>query len=189
MLIEDGMSWKTRFTNTILLNNKLWPNDYEVNIVFLPQTDNPAVQNLTYDKYKYLFNKVFQNAIFIKHDKKTYQQLNHYRNDVIDFVSDPYDQLVGVQIFSKLNSIGGEFLKVEALEIESWQGENIRYTIGTESPEWEILQDLERDIDNPWWKTELPSFCSFFKDDLTWDEIGFTINDDRKLQVIKGGLQ
>ncbi len=115
MLIEDGMSWKTRFTNTILLNNKLWPNDYEVNIVFVPQTDNPAVQNLTYDKYKYLFNKVFQNAIFIKHDKKTYQQLNHYRNDVIDFVSDPYDQLVGVQIFSKLNSIGGEFLKVEAL--------------------------------------------------------------------------
>ena len=45
MLIEDGMSWKTRFTNTILLNNKLWPNDYEVNIVFVPQTDNPAVQN------------------------------------------------------------------------------------------------------------------------------------------------
>ena len=104
-------------------------------------------------------------------------------------MSDPVDQIIGVTIMSKLNSIGGEYLKVQCLEIESWQGENLRYTINADSPEWDVIHDLEKEIEKPWWLSGQPNFSNFEKTHLTWEEIGFTINAESKLKLVKGGAK
>lgn len=189
MLTEDSICFRTRFTNSILLNNKIWPNDYDCAVHFVPQTDDQKLQNITYEKYKWMFGRAFQNSIFISHDEKIYHAVKDFKNDVIDFVSEPVDQIIGVTIMSKLNSIGGEYLKVTNLEIESWQGENLRYNISTESPEWDVIHDLEKDIDKPWWLSAQPTFSNYQKDQLTWEEIGFTISDTNKFKLVKGGAQ
>ena len=189
MLIEDGISWSTRFTNSLLINNKLWPNDYDVKVTFVPQTNDMAIQNLAYDKYKWIYAKAFQNSIFISHDKKIYDKLSSFKNDIVDFVSQPYDQMSGVTMFKKLNIVGGDHLKVVCIEIESWQGENLRYTITEDSPETQLLEELEKEIDNPWWCNELPVFSSFEENQLTWEQIGFKIKEDSRLKVIKGGIK
>jgi len=187
MLIENGISWSTRFTNTILINNKLWPNDYDVKITFTPQTNDMQMQNFVYDKYKCIFNKFLQNSIFIENNQELFDRMDVFKNDVVDFVSAPYDQMSGVTIMRKLNAVGGNFLRVISCEIESWQGENLRYTITEDSPEWEILDDLQKEIENPWWLSDQPVMSSFLEKQLTWEEIGFTIKDDSRLKVIQGG--
>ena len=187
MLIENGISWSTRFTNSILINNKLWPNDYDIKVTFTPETDDMQIQNFVYDKYKWIFAKVLQNSIFIVHEQEIYNKINVFKNDIIDFVSAPYDQMAGITILRKLNSIGGEYLKVFSFEIESWQGENLRYTITEDSPECEVLNDLQKTIDNPWWLHDRPILSSFIKEKLTWEEIGFKIKNESRLKVIKGG--
>ena len=143
MLNEDGISWQTRFTNVLCLRDKLWPNDYTVTINFVPLTNDAGQQNNIYEKFKFCFARVFQNSIFIKHDSKLYDKLKSFNNDIIDYV-EAYDQLVGVQIYSKLNAIANNLIRVEALQIESWQGENLKYVITDESPEWTILEDFEK---------------------------------------------
>jgi hypothetical protein len=115
--------------------------------------------------------------------------MSNFKNDIIDFVSQPYDQMSGVTMFKKLNMVGGEHLKVVCIEIESWQGENLRYTITEDSPENQILDDLEKQIENPWWCNDRPVFSSFEKQLLTWEEIGFKIKQDSRLKVIKGGIK
>lgn len=187
MLSEDTICFKTRFTNSLLLNNKLWPNDYEIAVYFVPQTNDQKLQNITYEKYKWVFGRAFQNSIFIPSDEKIYASVKTFKNDIIDFVSDPVDQIIGVTIMSKLNSIGGEFLKVQNIEIDSWQGENLRYNITADSPEWDVVQDLEKEIKNPWWLSDKPIFTNYEKNMLTWEEIGFTINTESKLRLVKGG--
>ena len=189
MLSEDSICFKTRFTNTMLLSGKLWPNDYDLAVHFTPQTDDQKLQNITYEKYKWVFGRVLQNSIFITNDKKMYKDVENLKNDIIDFVSDPVDQIIGVTIMSKLNSIGGEYLKVQCLEIESWQGENLRYTINADSPEWDVIHDLEKEIEKPWWLSGQPNFSNFEKTHLTWEEIGFTINAESKLKLVKGGAK
>ena len=189
MLIEDGISWSTRFTNSLLINDKLWPNDYDVKVTFVPQTNDMTVQNLAYDKYKWIYAKAFQNSIFVLNSKKIYDNLSNFKNDIIDFVSQPYDQMSGVTMFKKLNMVGGDHLKVVCIEIESWQGENLRYTITEDSPENQILDDLEKEIEDQWWSNDLPVFSSFEKQQLTWEEIGFKIKEDSRLKVIKGGIK
>ena len=77
-------------------------------------------------------------------------------------------------------------VKVDALEIESWQGENLRFMITTDSPEWKLLQNC--DIKDPWWHDDTARFSNFTKEPLTWDDIGFTIkNKYDRFTVIEGG--
>ena len=64
MSIDDGMQWRTRFTNIVLVGNKMYPNDTEIKITFQPKTNDAQTQNLTFEKYKYFLVKVLQNSMF-----------------------------------------------------------------------------------------------------------------------------
>lgn len=50
MLNDSGISWKGRFTNTMYLNNKLWPNDVTINIHMMPVTAKGTSQHITFQK-------------------------------------------------------------------------------------------------------------------------------------------
>ena len=97
------------------------------------------------------------------------------------------DQVVGVCLLAKMNSIAGEHLQVNALEIESWQGENLRFVITPDSPEYGLMNECG--IKNAWWFEKSPRFSNFTKQTLTWDDLGFKIDDNNdRFKIIKGGL-
>ena len=50
MLNDDGLVWKSRFTNSLFLNLKLWPNDTEVSLHMTPMTDEPQQQHIAFEK-------------------------------------------------------------------------------------------------------------------------------------------
>lgn len=185
MFIEDGMSWKTRFTNTLLISDKIWPNETDITLHLEPQLNNPDIQNITFEKYKYCFVKICQNSIFIDDKLENYQTFETYSDYVIDFPQRPVDQMVGVVFFSKLNAIGGDALKLSALTIESWQGENLSFTITQDSPEWDFVPNTAKQY--YWWNDPEPNFSNFSKDRLTWEQIGFNIKNMKShLTVIQG---
>ena len=184
MLNEDGIIWKTRFTNTLFLKDKCWPNDTEVSIHMTPKTNEIKTQHMYFEKYKYVFAKVLQNSIFVQNNNL--KPLEHFSNEIIDFFNEPVDQIVGVCLFSKLNAIAGEHLSVDTLEIESWQGENLRFIISEDSPEYDLLRN--QDTQNPWWMDPSPRFGNTKPNSLTWEQLGFTISDSEKgFRIIKGG--
>ena len=156
MLNDNGISWKGRFTNTMYLNNKLWPNDVSINVHMLPVTAKGASQHITFQKVKYMFGRILQNSVFINSDENIFKVFNTFDNEVVDFFETPVDQIVGVTLLAKLDAIGGENMKVDALEIESWQGENLRFIISESSPENALLQSST--INNPWWMDKSPRF-------------------------------
>ena len=89
MLNDDGLIWRSRFTNTVFLNVKLWPNDTEVSLHMTPLTDEPNQQHIAFEKYKYVLSKILQNSIFVEHDEQEHKAFNALNNDVIDFFSRP----------------------------------------------------------------------------------------------------
>ena len=186
MLNDDGIVWRSRSTNTILIQQKLWPNDTEISIHMTPTTDIPKQQHLSFEKIKYVLSKILQNSVFIDHDDHQYQTFEPFSNQLIDFFEKPVDQIVGVCLLSKLNAMSLGFLHVNVIEIESWQGENLRFVISENSPEYDLLQSA--DIPKPWWRDSSPRFSNFSKKTLTWEELGFTLDDkDDKFKIIKGG--
>lgn len=187
MLNENGIIYKTRFTNTLLLQNKLWPNDTEVSLHMIPQTDDFNHQQIAYEKYKYVFAKILQNSIFVNDDSKEIKSISKFNNQIVDFFTKPVDQIVGVCLLKKLNSIAGEYLHVETVEIESWQGENLKFIISENSTEYELMvADSKK---NSWVYDASPRFNNFGNKNLTWNDLGFTISDKNdSFRIIKGGL-
>jgi len=186
MLNDDGLIWRTRFTNAIYLQNKLWPNDTEVSLHMTPVTNNAQEQHLAFDKIKYVFAKTLQNSLFVQSTEEQYNKFSNLDNCIVDFFDKPIDQIVGICLLSKLNAMTDEFLKINVVEIESWQGENLRFVISENSPEYDLLKDCK--IEKPWWNNPLPVFSNFTKQSLTWSELGFIIeNTNEKFKIIKGG--
>ena len=184
-MFEDGIIWKTRFTNTVLLADRLWPNDTEITLHLTPRNNDAESQNITFEKYRYTFVKILQNSVFITTNKNDYRTFFKYTKSLIDFPVKPIDQIVGVCLFAKLNSIGGETLRVNAIDIESWQGENLKFIITKDSPEWEFVPKTHEQYF--WWNDAEPNFTNIGKDRLTWPEIGFKISDVKShLTVIQG---
>ena len=72
MLNDNGISWKGRFTNTMYLNNKIWPNDVFINVHMLPVTAKGASQHITFQKVKYMFSRILQNSLFINSDENIF---------------------------------------------------------------------------------------------------------------------
>jgi len=186
MLNDDGLIWRTRYTNALFLQNKLWPNDTEVSLHITPVSEDAKEQHLTFEKIKYVFAKLLQNSLFIQSVDIHYDQFKKLDNDVVDFFDKPIDQIVGVCLLSKLNAISGDFFRINVIEIESWQGENLRFIISENSPEYDLLKNTK--IQNPWWFDSSPRFTNFSDTSLTWSNLGFIIeNTDEKFKVIKGG--
>jgi len=184
-MFEDGIVWKTNYTNTVLLSERLWPNDTEVTLHLTPKNNDAEAQNITFEKYRYIFAKILQNSIFIGRHKDDYKTFFKYTKSLIDFPVKPVDQIVGVCLFAKLNAIGGDTLRVNAIDIESWQGENLKFIITNDSPEGEFVP---KGVDEYyWWNDPEPNFTNIGKDRLTWQEIGFKISNIKShLTVIQG---
>ena len=77
-MFEDGIIWKTRFTNTVLLADRLWPNDTEITLHLTPRNNDAESQNITFEKYRYTFVKILQNSVFITTNKNDYRTFFKY---------------------------------------------------------------------------------------------------------------
>ena len=184
-MLDDGLIWRTRFTNTLYVQNKLWPNDTDVSIHMTPIAEDSKQQHIAFEKIKYVFNKILQNSLFIDNNNQ-YPLFEKFDTLAIDFFEKPVDQVVGICLYTKLNAIIGNCLRVDTLEIESWQGENLRFIISESSPENDLLQSST--VNEPWWKDKSPRFSNFTKEALTWERLGFTIDESSdKFKIIQGG--
>jgi hypothetical protein len=149
-----------------------------------PIAEDSKQQHVAFEKIKYVFNKILQNSLFI--DNHQYQLFKMFDTLAIDFFEKPVDQVVGICLFTKLNTMIGNCLRVDVLEIESWQGENLRFVISESSPENELLQSAT--VKDPWWRDKSPRFSNFTKEALTWERLGFTIDKNNdKFKIIQGG--
>ena len=69
-MLDDGLIWRTRFTNTLYVQNKLWPNDTDVSIHMTPIAEDSKQQHIAFEKIKYVFNKILQNSLFIDNNNQ-----------------------------------------------------------------------------------------------------------------------
>ena len=109
MIYEDGIVWKTNYTNTVLIADRLWPNDTEVTLHLTPYSNDADSQHVTFEKYKYCFSKILQNSLFIENAKTNYKHFEKYCPNIIDFAHRPVDQIVGVTMFCKLSWIAWRY--------------------------------------------------------------------------------
>ncbi len=155
--MANTFSWKTKFKSIIIVDGELFGNQYDVNISLTPHTANLKEQTEYFDRLKNLFELVFANTITTWRDEKLYHTLkNTSNNRFIELPKPPYDQIMAAVCFCKANAILDSKITINFIELSSWQGDGITYTVDKDSKEL-ILLDAPDWFSNkyakfdPWW--------------------------------------
>ena len=128
-------------------------NDYFVQCELITNTKNNAEQNIALDRLKHMMFSRFQNSVFIdSREKSAIKKLEAAGLKTVVLPEQPVDQIVGMMLFCKLDSVMEERLHMTQLKISSEIGDNIIY-----------LQSEHESVgpfaDKGWWNNPEP-VCS-----------------------------
>ena len=165
---KKKFSWNTKFKSIIVVDNELFNNEYQIKLHITPVTVNLQEQGDYFERLKMLFENVFANTIIASRDEKLYQVLEKETNNrFIQLPRQPYDQLMAAVCFTKSNAILQGKIIINELELSSYQGDGITYSIVKEGPEIQLL-----DVDN-WFPTKYNKFDPWWlrSDTATYDKV------------------
>jgi|TARA_R110001592_G_scaffold99992_2_gene284286 hypothetical protein len=165
--MPNSFTWKTKFKSIIIVDGELFPNEYSVNVSLCTHTANLKEQTEYFDRLKNLFEQIFANTITTWRDEPLYLTLKKSTtNRFIELPKPPYDQIMAAVCFCKANSILDSKITISTIELSSWQGDGITYSITKDSNE---LLLLDR---NDWWTPKFTKFDPWWlrPDTATFDQ-------------------
>ena len=155
--MSTPFSWNTTFKSIIIVDGELFQNKYSVKLFITPHTADLKEQTKYFDRLKNLFELVFANTITTWKNEKLYHVLKKESNNrFIELPKPPYDQIMTAVCFCKANAILDSNIIVNKLELSSWQGDGITYSVDKDSKELILLDTpnwFSKKYENfdPWW--------------------------------------
>ena len=155
--MSNTFTWKTKFKSIIIVDGELFANEYSLNVSLTPHTASLKEQTDYFDRLKNLFELVFANTITTWRDEPLYHTLKKSTtNRFIELPKPPYDQIMAAVCFSKANSILDSKIVINYIELSSWQGDGITYTVDKNSKELILLDrpdwfSAKYSNFDPWW--------------------------------------
>ena len=155
--MSNTFSWKTKFKSIIIVDGELFSNEYKIKISLTPHTPSLKEQTEYFDRLKNLFELVFANTITTWRDEKLYKVLKKATsNRFIELPKPPYDQIMAAVCYCKANSILDSKIVINNIELSSWQGDGITYTVDKDSKELILLDKPDGFSEkykkfDPWW--------------------------------------
>ena len=189
-LVANFFSWETQFDSIVVVDDTIYPNLYNVKISFLPRVTDIKLQNNSFDRIKYLFNKLCENSVILQPKSPLENTFFKMPINKVLLPGNPYDQLLAITLFHKCKAISGKFIHFGQLMIDSKLGDNVQYTVDSDSYENSNLQhDAWKDtiIKEPWWnRNDTSTFDQVIgKDEYwqgakSWRELGYGSNAPKK---------
>lgn len=143
------LSHNVNFSAVMVDGLKIFPNNYNMKLNLITITDNHNYQNIALQRILFFIHEIFDSSVFISEKNAITTKLIKLAKDsqIIQFPEDPFDQIVGMILFDKLDAIVEERLEIESIVIGSDLTQDLFYTI-------DEYQEFEYDttkIDIPWW--------------------------------------
>lgn len=121
------------FLSGIFVENEFYMNIYEVNVQFTVVTKNVQEQNTALQRMKYLFSEILENTLFIdQNEKDAIEKFSQADIKIAILPEEPYDQIMGIMLFSKLNAIVEGRLEITDICITSKLCDGVGYLHSTE---------------------------------------------------------
>lgn len=113
------------FQAGVYINNEFFMNLYEVDIQFTVNTEDIREQNIALDRVKHLFYNCIEHSILINQTNKKIEKFTDAELCVCTLPEDPYDQIVGIMLMTKINSITEGRLVATDIQIGSKLSDNV----------------------------------------------------------------
>ena len=166
------------FNSGLFLSEKLILNSYKITCSMTVETEHIREQNIAMERLNFFIEEIIDSCIFLQKDDKIIPELKKLGIKICILPEEPYDQIIGMILLLKLNSILENRLIITDLIIQSKIGDEIKFNVIQEIAEsffsgnnWynstEIcLMDIQKENDK---KTKI---VKLFSDQ--WAELGLS---------------
>jgi len=111
----------------MVYENDFAANQYIIDLDLLTVSDDADQQNTAYDRMKFWMHAVFEDSILISEHSERLAAWGDTGCRVLALPEEPVDQIIGIMLYLKLNSIMENRMVVTGVEISSAQGDNTVY--------------------------------------------------------------
>lgn len=186
-MAKRSFTWNTNFKSIIVVDSEMFVNTYDVKLHIQPVTGNLQEQSYYFERLKILFSHVFGNTIILDTNEPLYRILKtSTSNRFVQLPKPPFDQIMSGVCFTKSNSVLDGKIFVNQLDLSSYQGDGITYSVAKDSPELDLL-----DVDNwfsenynnfdPWWlRGDTATYDEELKKGIYTGHFNWTGNDNEK---------
>lgn len=102
-------------------------NEFDFTVFLITNTTDSVEQNIAFDRITHYIENVVSNGIFIQSTSPEITVLHNAGFKVITLPEVPYDQIIGLALYSKLSAIMEERIFITDVEISSRNGRGITY--------------------------------------------------------------
>lgn len=123
------LKYYIEFTAGVYYQNQVSMANYRVNLNLLTASMDGDEQNIALDRIKYFVYKCLHSSVFIDNTQiDACRALVNAGVKIATLPADPFDQVVGIMLFTKLNSICEDRMLVTDIEISSDLGDHVTYS-------------------------------------------------------------
>jgi len=176
---SDVFVWPAEFACTIIDENIILPNHYNLKIYIEPYIPITETFGIGFEKLKHVIFNVLSNSIIINQNNPISASLTSVANNVVHLPTEPYDYYLGTILFSKFVSVTEKYFDIYQITIDSAVGDRVQYSIN------EMHDFQEKFSGEHWWTQDNPDVTG--KRKVNWE--GLPIDDMPKFspKIIKGG--
>lgn len=107
-------------------NGQYYVNQYLIDATFTVDTSSISEQNIAMERIKFFLHECLQHSVFVNQtDDKAIEKYSNAGMTVSTLPEDPYDQIIGIMLLTKLNSITEGRLTIIDLSIESSMSDGV----------------------------------------------------------------
>lgn len=115
------------FYTGMVYDRRFMVNHYNVDLDLLTVSRDHEQQNIAYDRVKHWFFEIMDDSLLISQKDPDLQSWAATGARIIAMPDEPVDQLLGIMLYLKLNSIMENRMVVTDVEIWSTQGDSTSY--------------------------------------------------------------
>lgn len=114
-------------------NGQYYVNQYLIDATFTVDTSSIAEQNIAMERIKFFLHECLQHSVFVNQtDTDSVEKYSKIGMSVCSIPEEPYDQIIGIMLMTKLNSIAEGRLTIIDLSIESSMSDGVSCCISEE---------------------------------------------------------
>jgi|TARA_B110000495_G_C22903056_1_gene527051 hypothetical protein len=182
---------KHTFLATVILDGCILPNRWDIKIDLLSDGKGSGTDiSIACERVNVYVETMLDNCMLVgpQSMEDILSEGTMFYAGIHPLIDDPYDHILAISLYTKLNAILEGVLLVDSVWIESYQGNGISHTHSSEDDDGNVLDKI---VDPKWkkyaeyWKSKDPSFYKSEKGEVellkqTWDEVKLGYTKDKK---------
>jgi hypothetical protein len=121
--IKKTLEWGS----ALVYGDEFYVNRYTAKVYIVTVSDDSDQQNIAYERMKLWTHRVLDSSVLIAHDDPALKVWQATGARVIVLPEEPVDQIIGIMLYLKLNSIMENRMVVSDIEISSTVGDDTGY--------------------------------------------------------------